>query len=408
MRLLNVICSTEAESGGPIEAVRQISEVLIRCGHTSDILSLDTHRTMSTPVDRLQLIRLGRGLGRYRLNPALPRWVRAKAIQYDTVILHGLWNFSSVGAWWGLRQGSVPYFVFAHGMLDSWFRSQYPIKHLVKQFYWTVLEGRVLEGARRVLFTCEEEQRRALGAFRGHPYRAQIIHLGTADPWDDSKRQCEAFLTAFPITRDRDFLLFLSRIHPKKGCDLLLDAFADTVQQLPANLDLVIAGPDQMGWVSRLQARARQLQIAHRVHWTGMLTGDAKWGAFHAAKAMILPSHQENFGFVVVEAMACFTPVLISDKVNIWREVVAAGAGIVEPDTLEGTRNLLLRYAQLSPEDLVAMGQGARSGFLRNFDIEVTARAFANTIRTLKDEDAGDGPRIPEKHPGKIGEPTSH
>ena len=106
---------------------------------------------------------------------------------------------------------------------------------------------------------------------------------------------------------------------------------------------------------------------------------------------MILPSHQENFGFVVAESMASSTPVLISDKVNIWREVVGAEAGLVAPDTLEGTRDLILRFGAPSATDRTRMATNARAGFLRYFDIEVTAREFARMIEQLKDEplDAG-------------------
>ena len=87
-----------------------------------------------------------------------------------------------------------------------------------------------------------------------------------------------------------------------------------------------------------------------------------------------------NFGFVVVEAMACSTPVLISDKVNIWREVQSARAGLVEPDTLEGTRNLIRGYNALSDQERAQLSRNARSGFLEYFDVDVTARDFAQAI----------------------------
>ena len=145
-------------------------------------------------------------------------------------------------------------------------------------------------------------------------------------------------------------------------------------------MDLVIAGPDQVGWVPELQELADRLGISHRVHWPGMLKGDVKWGAFRQSEAFILPSHQENFGFVVAEAMACSTPVLISDKVNIWREVEASGCGLVQPDTLEGTRRLIQGFAALPESQRVRMAENARSGFLKHFDVQVAARDFARAI----------------------------
>ncbi|HMG87447.1 MAG TPA: glycosyltransferase [Terracidiphilus sp.] len=266
------------------------------------------------------------------------------------------------------------------GSDDPWFREQYPLKHVAKQIFWTLAEGRVLRDAQSVLFTCEEERLRARGVFNGHPYKERVVLFGTADPEGDPERQKRDFISAFSELQGRKFLLFLSRIHPKKGCDLLLQAFAELAPELSSDLDLVIAGPDQVGWVPELQSLAQRLGIAARVHWPGMLKGDVKWGAFRSADALILPSHQENFGFVVAEAMACFTPVLVSNKVNIWREVEASGCGFVEPDSLDGTRNLIRRFIALPAEGRAEMASKARSGFLKYFDIEVTARDFARAI----------------------------
>jgi glycosyltransferase involved in cell wall biosynthesis len=111
-----------------------------------------------------------------------------------------------------------------------------------------------------------------------------------------------------------------------------------------------------------------------------MLKDDLKWGAFRSAEALILPSHQENFGFVVAEALACGTPVLVSDKVNIWHEVDALHAGLVEPETIAGTCNLIHRFFALSPEEREQMSKRGRDCFFRYFDIEVTARDFARAI----------------------------
>jgi glycosyltransferase involved in cell wall biosynthesis len=295
-------------------------------------------------------------------------------------VLHGLWNYSSFGSWRGLRKGSTPYYIFAHGMMDPWFREKYPLKHFAKQVFWTLAEGRVLRDAQSVLFTCEEERVRARGVFKGHAYKERVVLLGTADPDGDSKTQQNAFQSTFPELKSRQFLLYLSRIHPKKGCDLLVQAFAELAPELPPDLDLVIAGPDQVDWVPELRLLAQKLGIAARVHWPGMLKGDVKWGAFRTAEAMILPSHQENFGFVVAEAMACSTPVLVTNKVNIWREVESSGSGLVEPDTLDGTRSLIRRFNAMPTTERVEMSKNARSGFLRYFDIQVAARDFVRAI----------------------------
>ena len=147
--------------------------------------------------------------------------------------------------------------------------------------------------------------------------------------------------------------MFLSRIHRKKGCDLLLEAFARLAAE--TDLDLVMAGPDEDGLQLALEAQAARLGIAGRVHWTGMLEGDVKWGALRAADAFVLPSHQENFGIAVVEALACGVPVIISDKVNIWPEIAQDKAGIVKEDSAEGTYQGMVEFLAMGPEERLRM-----------------------------------------------------
>ena len=112
-----------------------------------------------------------------------------------------------------------------------------------------------------------------------------------------------------------------------------------------------------------------------------MLTGDLKWGALHAAETFILPSHQENFGLAVIEALACTKPVLISDKVNIWREIDTDGAGFVEDDTYTGATRLLLRWFGLSNTEREAMGQRARASFEKRFQIDRATAALVEQLR---------------------------
>lgn len=380
MRLLHVICDTDPASGGPIEALLRLSEVMMRDGHEVEVVSLEQPEDARSRKLPFAVHALGEGTRRYHYNARLVPWLRQHAGGFDAVVLHGLWNYSSLGAWRALRKLNRPYFIFAHGMMDPWFRERYPLKHFAKQLFWLLGEGKVLRDAHAVLFTCEEERQRSRNAFWGFAYRERIALLGTADPEGDAEEETAAFHRAFPAVRGRKFLLFLSRIHPKKGCDLLVEAFGALLNELPEELDLVMAGPDALDWVPVLKNRASALHVDHRIHWVGMLQGALKGGAFRSAEAMILPSHQENFGIVVAEAMALSTPALISNKVNIWREVESCGAGFVENDDAEGTRALIRHYCALNDAERQRMRAAARAGFLKHFDIEVTAREFARVI----------------------------
>ena len=143
---------------------------------------------------------------------------------------------------------------------------------------------------------------------------------------------------------------------------------------------LVIAGPGDEKTLGKLHKLASSLGIDREVVWTGPLYGKAKWEALQAAQVYVLPSHQENFGISVVEALACGTPVLISDKVNIWREIEAAGAGLVAPDDVGGTTRLLKRWASLPSEEQSQMRVRAKDCFESHFDIAVTSDRFFSLL----------------------------
>jgi glycosyltransferase involved in cell wall biosynthesis len=324
---------------------------------------------------------LGPGRGSYGYESSFSRWIRERSANYDAVIVQGLWQYSSFGVWRALRKTSTPYFVFPHGMLDPWFKRAYPLKHLKKLLYWPWAEYRVLRDAGAVLFTSEEERRLARESFSLYRCNEVVVNYGTAAPGIDLAAAREDFFTSFPQLRGRRFLLFLGRLHEKKGCELLLEAFAArNSSRADQALDLVIAGPcADEEYLAHLK---RMVPSGSGITFTGMLAGNRKWGAFSAAEAFILPSHQENFGIAVVEALACGTPVLISNKVNIWREIAAAEAGYVENDDLTGTARLIDRWVGTAPDVRDAMKENAKQCFTRHFEIE---RATDSLLKVLAD-----------------------
>jgi glycosyltransferase involved in cell wall biosynthesis len=284
----------------------------------------------------------------------------------------------------------IPYFVFTHGMLDPWFNTAYPTKTFFKAIFWRLIEHKVLRDARGVMFTCEEERRLARNSFA--PYRARefVVGFGARDISGDPDQQAAAFLAKAPATKGRKLILFLSRIHEKKGIDLLVKAFAAHAGSYP-EYDLVIAGPDQSGLQASLTKLAAELGVAKRIHWPGMLTGDAKWGAFRAAEFFALPSHQENFGVVVAEAMALSKPLLVTNKVNIWREVESDSAGIVANDDAEGVSGGLKRMLATNAAERATMGAAARRSFEERFDLEKNALHMLDVITRASREKAAKG-----------------
>jgi glycosyltransferase involved in cell wall biosynthesis len=200
----------------------------------------------------------------------------------------------------------------------------------------------------------------------------------------------QALLEKCPDLNDAPFLLFLSRIHPKKGIDLLIDAYIKifryylAIKETDKLPKLMIAGPGlQSGYGKSLQLLISQFpEVKSSIYFTGMLSGDAKWGAIYCCEAFILPSHQENFGIAVVEALSCRKPVLISNQINIWKEIIENNGGIANNDTLEGTIALIKSWLELSPEKKINMEENARISFEKYFAIVPVANRLINAFES--------------------------
>jgi glycosyltransferase involved in cell wall biosynthesis len=334
MRILHTIHSVNPAGGGPIEFVRLLVPLYNKEGHEVVVASMDDPEAEYVKNFPAQVFACGPSMPGYGFTPRFSSWMHANRNSFDAVIINGIWQFNGLATWWHLRGSGTPYLLFPHGMLDPWFRQAYPVKHLKKSVYWGVAEKRVVRDASAVMFTSEQERLNAQSTFRPYNCREIVVGYGCTDPAGDSDQQREMFLKMFPSLRGKRIILFIGRMHEKKGCDLLLQAFSSVANEFP-QIELVMAGPDAVGYGARLKSRL-DIGIRDRVTWTGMLSGDLKWGAIRSSEAMILPSHQENFGLVVAEALACHTPVLLSNKVNIWRDVVDDEAGLVAADDLEG------------------------------------------------------------------------
>ena len=379
MRLLHLITSVDPRGGGPIEGVLRIHEALVDLGHGSELLSLDDPSAQFVRDCPAPVHALGPSSTSYHYNPNVVGWLREHASAYDAVIVNGLWQYPGFAAWRALSQSVTPYFVYTHGMLDPWFKRRYPLKHLKKWLYWPWGEYRVLRDAAAVIFTCEEERVLARQSFWLYRAREVVGSYGTSSPPSNARELASTFLSAFPDLKDKRLLLYLGRVHEKKGGDLLVEAFARVLGDNP-DLRLVMAGPGEEALVQQLKSRAEQLGIASHITWTGMLAGEMKWGAFYAADAFCLPSHQENFGIAVVEALACGKPVLISDKVNIWREIAEDGAGLVGDDTLEATVETLQRWLALPRSEVAAMRIAALRCFQHRFQVGQVAETLVQII----------------------------
>lgn len=384
MRILHVIPSMNPADGGPVTAVHGIVNKTARLGYRNEVLALDPPDARWLKDIPFSVTPLGPGRGPLR-SSRLRDWMTNNAKRFDVAVVHGLWlspTRSARETW--LRTG-LPYVVYTHGMLDVAHRRTFPMRHLKKSLWWLTCERRVLADAAALLFTCDAERLLAANTFwpRLSFEHARIAPCCVEPPPGDEDQQIAAFRSTFPQLTDARLLLFLSRIHPKKGVDLLLDAFIKLAHSDP-RLMLMVAGPGDEQYIQLLKRRARSAGIAERVIWPGMLLGDLKWGALRSAELFCLPSHQENFGIAITEALACGTPVLITDRVNISTMIDEAGAAIVCKDSQKATFEALHSWLLCSEAKRLQMSEAANRCFQQEFQSDVAAARFHEAIASVR------------------------
>jgi glycosyltransferase involved in cell wall biosynthesis len=396
MKLLHVVASLDPKTGGVCQAIRTIIAGLAAVGVVSEVVSLDIPDANFLAQDSFPVHALGPSRGPWAYSPKLASWLAINLPRFENVILHGLWLYPNYAVYRTLRhlasanELALPQlFVMPHGMLDPYFQREAgrQLKALRNWVYWKLIEAQVINSATAVLFTCEEECRLASKSFRPyHPHQELVVGLGVDEPPAYTPAMREAFQQVCPTVVEGNYLLFLSRLHEKKGVDLLITAYqseSSLVNSSTTNLpDLVVAGPGldtAYGLTVQQQINVRPQSIV----LAPMLTGDAKWGAFYGCAAFVLPSHQENFGIAVVEALACAKPVLISSKINIWREIKAGGGGLVAADTLTGCQELIQQWNSLATPTRHVLQTNARATYHAHFAVPVASNQLLQALTSI-------------------------
>lgn len=378
-------------TGGPCQGIRNSVEAMKAHGICNEVVSLDLPGSPFLGKDDFKITPLGSRRNPWAYSKKLLPWLEENLNDFDAVIVHGLWLYPSRAvqkAMTGNHRNRPPWFVMPHGMLDPYFQNApgRKLKAIRNRIYWKFIEQKVIEEADGLLFTCCEEQLLARETFSPYQPKNTInVGYGIQAPPKLQADMEAAFLEKSGLKSGDPYFLFLSRIHPKKGIDLLLDAYAKLVRtekQPDAIPKLVIAGPGlDTDFGKELLSRVdNNPDIKNKVSFPGMLSGKAKWGAFYHASAFVLPSHQENFGIAVAEALACSTPVLISDKVNIWREIEQTKSGIVKPDTAGGTFDLLSSWMALGHEEKTGKETAAFATYKAHFEINTVIEKLIRVL----------------------------
>lgn len=386
MNVLQCVPTINPEWGGSIEACRLLTIGLVAQGHGVEVVSVDQggndwYKAWPCPVHNL-----GPSYTPLLYSPRVVPWLINNAPRFDAVLVHSVWLYIGYAVWKASRRSGLKYFLFTHGMLDPWFKSAHPVKHLKKSIFWRVAGHKIFHEASGVLYTAEDEQRLASISFAPYSCKEHVVGLGIEDPSEKYHMDGNEFRRRYNVPPGVEYLLFLGRITQKKRVDLLIEAFASIYAD--TQTCLIIAGPDGEGLQRQLSTSAHANMLRKQLIWTGQIDGNMKWSAIKGADAFALISHTENFGIGIAEALALGVPVLTTNKVNIWREIEGGNAGLIESDNLEGAKRLLIRWRALTSAQKQEVRSNARVLFRNSFDIDravtklVTAMVSIDEART--------------------------
>lgn len=383
MRILHLVASMDSRNGGLSQAVRTMATSLSLIGVDSDVVCMDDAEMEITDTDVVRIYRLGPALTAWSFCPKLKHWLTAHLSEYNIVIVHGIWQYYGWALYKALKKlgtGKPKCFVMPHGMLDPYFQiaPERKLKAIRNRLFYKFFERKIINTADGMLFTCAVEKELAKEPFTPYlPKSAHVIGLAVSDPPLYTVNMKNQFLGKCPEVSERPYLLYLGRIHEKKGVDNLIQAYVNLKEEGLVMPQLVIAGP---GLETPYGKSMIELAKGHNdIIFPGMLTGQAKWGAYYGCEAFLLPSHQENFGIAIVEAMACGKPVFISNKVNIWKEIRLGHAGLIMSDTLEGTVCALKEWMDMSKESQLELGLQAYKCYKSTY----TLTAFASEMEVV-------------------------
>ena len=328
MNVLHVIPSVAAKEGGPSFAIKAITEALAREGVHVTVATTTRGRERedaSTERRGYSIVCFRRKFEPYKISFGLTRWLRKNIAGFDLVHIHALFSFSSTMAARIARQHSVPYVVRPLGVLNRWgMENRRPI---LKRVSFRLVELPILLNSAAIHYTSNAERAEAAALdlhLAKHRSAAISLPIERAEPGD-----AEVFRARYPALKNHRIILFLSRIHPMKGIELLIDAFA-MVREKNKDLALVIAGDGEEAYVRELRERgARSREQGAEIFWTGHLSGKMKAAALAAADVFVLPSASENFGIAAAESLAAGVPTIVSEEVALSSDIRRYDAGVV-------------------------------------------------------------------------------
>lgn len=354
-KVLRVVTTMNPAAGGVADSVRQSIDLAYHKYQVSiDVLSFDDGENFLNGMNKVAFKHhsISRGVSSYAWNFEYLGWLMKNINSYNLVIFDGLWQFHILGGFIS-KIKSVPYVVFTHGMLDPYFNEN-RFKYIKKLPFWFLFERNVLALSKAVVFTTDNEEKKAKSSFPLAAWNSDVCTLGVSP---------EVGVNYSPDGN----VVFLSRIHPKKGLELLISSVSIMSE---SNLEFEIYGPGDGDYIKSLKKFCVSRSVGDRFFWRGGIWGKDKWNVLSNSSLFVLTSYQENFGIAVAEALSVGVPVLITNNIDISGFVLDYGAGFVVDADPVSIANALDQWSRMSFEDRILMSDRAFICYQECFSIE--------------------------------------
>jgi glycosyltransferase involved in cell wall biosynthesis len=372
MRIVHAISGIDPRNGGPTNALIGLAAAQVRAGLDVRVISTWQEKDAHRSAEKLESLgvgvrMVGPALGKLSRHAALEQNLVAEITAADVVHVHAMWEEIQHQACRVSRRLNKPYVFTPHGMLDPWNMKK---SSLGKKFFLWLRMRENLNRAALLHFTTAIERDVVARMELKPPTVVEPLGLDAAQYRELPLKG--TFRDTVEGLDDRPMILFLGRIHYGKGLELLVPALAKMKRK---DAMLVVAGPDFAGYGGTIALLAELSHVTDRIVYTGMIEGAEKLAALRDADLLSAPSYHENFGLAVIEALACGTPVVVSDQVNLHPEISAAGVGGVVPLDSDALARELDRW--LDDEPLRRAAAARAPAFVRErYDWDSIARRW--------------------------------
>jgi len=374
-KVLSIIDSLNPKDGGPSHSLFDMALSNKQNNIQHDILYIGKKQKIND-LSGIKIIALNNSIFKYGISLRLIFWLYQNKNNYNLFIIHGLWQFITL-----LSRIIIPnkYLVFTHGMLDPYFKSE-KFKSFKKKIYWNIFEKKNLLKAKFVLLNSIKEKKQINNTFvKTNGIKFKLINYGIYPKDINFKKSKLKFYSKFKFLENYKLIVYIGRIHPKKGLDILIDAFEKIDNK---RYILLIAGDINNKYAKALIQKVKNKNNSKKIIFANFLKGEIKWGAISNAASTILPSHGENFGVSIAESLLAGTPVICSNKVGTSKQIKESNAGIIVKNNKLSLYKGIMKFINLSQKQKEKLSKNSITCFNKNFNIKINHN-FSNFLKKI-------------------------